>query len=122
MPTLRLTTAVPAGSVVTNAMAGSKFEQLPFPASVAIYQTASGTNITDGDVTCDVTMGNAIEGDQLSLPVVDAAVTGDNGPQRNRHLVASGVADAHDRIQIKLTNGDASNAAVVISLIEIRPV
>lgn len=120
MPTLRLTSTVPAGGVIINQMAGSKFEQLPFPASIAIYQTASGT-IADGSVTCDVTMGNSIEGDGLSVPVVDGTVTGDVGPQRNRHLVASGVASAHDRIQIKLSNGDAAEAAVVISLIEIRP-
>ena len=121
MPTLRLADTVAAASTITNLMTGSKFEQLPFPASLAIYATASGTGIVDGEVLMDVTMGNAIEGDQLSVPVVDASVTGDAGPQRNRHLVASGVAAAHDRVQIKVSNSDAVNPATVLALIEIRP-
>ena len=126
MPTLKINQSIPAGSVEPNLMTGSKFEQLPFPAQVSVYAVCAddvgGTGAqVDGDVILDVTMGSVIEGDQLSVTLQDPAVTGEFAPLRNRHLIASGVASAHDRLQLKVTNGNATKDAKINALVEIRP-
>lgn len=112
MPSLRfVTTALGAGATVQNLLTGSKFEYLPSPAAIMVYSCADAAG-----VQLELTFGNVIECDQMDLPVKAATV----GPLRSDDLIASGVAAAGDRLQIKLQNtgGAATN---IRTLVDIRP-
>lgn len=113
MPSLRfVTTALGAGGVIQNLLTGSKFEYLPAPAAVIVYAAADAAG-----VNMEVAFGNVIEADQLDIPVGPAA---GQGPNLQDHRIASGVAAAGDRLQVRLQNtgGAATN---IRTLVEIRP-
>lgn len=113
MPSLRfVTTALGAGATVQNLLTGSKFEYLPSPAAIIVYAVASAIG-----VQLELTFGNVIECDQMDIPVEPAA---NQGPNLQDHRIASGVAAAGDRLQIKLQNTSAG-AITIRTFIDIRP-
>jgi len=94
VPVFKNVQSVLANAVVTNIMAGSKFEFLPRNSVIRIYAAQdTGT----GNVDLDFTLGNVVVGDSLA-PNVTLAGT---GPDRNTDLLATGVGAAGDRIQIR---------------------
>ena len=112
MPSLRFTTtALAAGGIVQNLLTGSKFEYLPSPAAIIVYAVADAAG-----VQLELTFGNVIECDQMDLPVAAATV----GPLISDHRVASGIAAAGDRLQIKLQNTGAG-ATNIRTFVDIRP-
>lgn len=116
MPTLRLEGSQAAGTSETNLLAGSKFEMLPFPAVVTIYGVMDTADA--GSVTVDFTMGNVVEIDGAAVPTFTSPL----GPDMDKHLLGRGVSARHDRLQLKLVNSDAVNAAAYRFLIDIRPI
>lgn len=116
MPTLRFESSLAAGATDTNILAGSKFEILPFNSAVSVFAVQDGADA--GDLKADFTLGNVIEIDDAAVPTF----TPNQGPNRQDHLLGAGVARAHDRLQIKLVNGDAVNAANYRILVDIRAV
>ncbi len=115
MPTIRSVDAIAGGASNPNIISGSKFEFMPRPMAVMVYAVQHGAT-ADGDATMDVTFGNAVEGDDLAIPTF----TTDLGPDKDKHLLASGIAAAGDRLQIKVSNAGAATANVR-TLIELRP-
>lgn len=116
MPTIREEVALAAGASNTNIIQGSKFEFMPRNMAVSVFAVQDGAD--PGDVTLDVTFGNAVEGDNLGVPTY----TANQGPDRDKHLLASGVAAAGDRLQLKAVNGDAVNASALRVLVDLRPI
>jgi hypothetical protein len=114
MPTLRFESSLAAATSLANLLQGSKFENLPFPASVSVFAVQDGADA--GDVTLDLTMGNSIDIDGAAVPTF----TANQGPNRSDHHLGTGVANAFDRVQIKLTNADAVNASAYRILVEFR--
>lgn len=112
MPSLRFTTtALAAGGIVQNLLTGSKFEYLPSPAAVVVYACADAAG-----VQLELTFGNVIECDQMDLPVRAATV----GPLLSDDRIASGVAAAGDRLQIKLQNTGGAGTNIR-TFVDIRP-
>jgi hypothetical protein len=117
VPTIRLSDTLAIGASDSNIIAGSKFEFMPTNMAVTIFAVQDGA--ATGALTLDVTFGNAVEGDDLAVPDSDAVGT---GPDRDKHLIASGVAAAGDRLQLKLVNGDAVAASNYRVLVDLRPI
>lgn len=115
MPTQRFEGTLAAASSISNLLAGSKFENLPWPSAIAVYAVQDGAGA--GKLICDVTMGNSIEIDGAAVQTTAVA---NDGPNRNQHLLGSGVAARHDRVQIKLTNNDAALGSNYRVLVEQR--
>jgi hypothetical protein len=105
MASLRFEASLAASTTLTNLLAGSKFEFLPAPSAIMVYGVQDGADA--GTLTLDATFGNVIEGDNIAVPTFTAAL----GPDRDKHLLVSGVGLGGDRIQLKLVNADAVNAA-----------
>jgi len=118
MPTILSQDQVAAGATTTNILTGSKFEFMGTNAAVLVYSVFGLNTPAVGDVLMDVTFGSGIVGDSLAVLLEPGAGL---GPDRNKHLITSGVAQAGDRLQIKLQNTDAADAHDVRTLIEIRP-
>lgn len=114
MPTQRFEGQLAAGTSLANVLAGTKFENLPFPAAVAVYAVQDGADV--GTLKLDLTMGNSIDIDDAAVPTFTATL----GPNRSDHLLGAGVARAFDRVQIKLNNTDAANASNYRILVEHR--
>ncbi|MCI0582609.1 MAG: hypothetical protein L0227_06885 [Chloroflexi bacterium] len=117
MPTQRFEVAVAAGGTVLNLVAGTKFEFLPVDASIMIYAVQDGGLVPAGGVTMDVSYGNVIDADAVSIP----SFTAGQGPNRLDHQVSAGVARAGDRLQVKIHNGTATTSNVR-TLVEYRPI
>lgn len=117
MPTIRDARTIAGGVSVANLIAGSKFEFMPRAMAVAVYCVEDGATAS-GDVKLDVTFGNAVEGDDLAVPKFSPA---GQGPDKDKHLIASGIAAAGDRLQLKVNNGGAASANVR-TLIDLRPI
>lgn len=114
MPTLRLEGSLAAATTDGNLLADSKFVQLPFPASIYIYAVQDGADA--GDVTIDWTLGDTIEIDSAAVPTY----TANQGPDTNKHLLASAVAKSLDRQTLRLVNADAANASAYRILVVIK--
>jgi hypothetical protein len=108
--------SVALSTTVTNLVAGSKFEFLARNSVVEVYSCQDGAD--PGDVTMDVSFGNVLEGDALAIPTFTANL----GPDRDKHKLISAVAQAGDRLQLKVTNADAANASALRTLITITSV
>ena len=104
MPVVRDERAIAAGASVTNILTGSKFEFLGRNSVVEIFSVMDGPAV--GTVVMDVTFGNVLEGDGLQLPTMTATL----GPNRNDHKLISALAQAGDRLQIKIANNGAAQA------------
>lgn len=115
MPVFKDVQTVATSGVVTNIMAGSKFEFLPRNSVIRIYASQDGTT---RNVDLDFTLGNVVVGDSLA-PNRSAAVG--VGPDRNTDLLATGVGAAGDRIQIRAqeTTGVAGGQPIRV-LVEIN--
>lgn len=116
MAVIRDTRTVAASTTVTNLVSGSKFEFLARNSVVEVFacQDTAGA----GAVLMDVSFGNVLEGDSLSVPTF----TADHGPDRDKHKLISAVAQAGDRLQIKVVNTDAGADAELRTLITITSV
>ncbi len=115
MPTIRdVRNGLAAGGVVDNILAGSKFEFPRVPTAVIVYAVEDGAAV-NGAVHLTMTLGNAVDIDDISLPT---AAVGD-GPNINQHKIGAALADAGDRIQIRLQNTGAG-AVNVRTLVEFR--
>jgi hypothetical protein len=116
VPTIRDNTQIAGGASIANLIAGSKFEFMPRAMAIAIYSVEDNATAA-GDVTMDVTFGNAVEGDSLAVPTFTANL----GPDKDKHLIASGIAAAGDRLQLKVNNAGVA-AANLRTLIDLRPI
>lgn len=104
---------IAASGSVTNLVAGSKFEFLARNSVVEIFSCMDTADV--GAPLMDVSFGNVLEGDALAVP----KFTTDLGPDRDKHKLISAVAQAGDRLQIKVANTDAVNACNLRTLITI---
>lgn len=104
-----------AATTIANLLTGSRFEQLPFPATVLVYAVQDTADA--GSVILELSVGNSLEIDNAAVPTFTANL----GPNRTDHFLGSAIARAHDRIICKLINNDAVNASAYRVLIEIRP-
>ena len=114
MPVFKIIDPQLANTVTTNVMAGSKFEFLPRNGVVSVYAAQdTGTGILE----VDFTLGNVVVGD--GLPCNNVPVT--TGPNRNQDLLAQGVAQAGDRIQIRTaeTDGTATPFRMLVQINEL---
>ena len=109
MPSIRRSTSLAIAGVADNVLAGSEFEFLPRAARIRVYQVSDV-----GDTTADVSFGNAI---QLQAGVVPLEPGVGEGPDTNRHLIVDDVADAGDRIVVRVRGGVA--ASVTRTLVDI---
>ncbi|GAJ15003.1 unnamed protein product, partial [marine sediment metagenome] len=98
---------------VTNLVAGSKFEFLARNSVVELF--ACQDTAAAGSVLMDVSFGNVLEGDALAVPTF----TSDLGPDRDKHKLISAVAQAGDRLQVKVSNTDAAADSELRTLITI---
>ena len=114
MPVFTHTESLIAAGVNNNIMAGSKFEFLPRNGVVRIY--AAQDISANSNVDLDFTLGNVVIGDNLAPNYVTAST----GPDRNTDLLATGVAAAGDRIQIRAQETDGTNPQVFRVLVEIN--
>lgn len=113
MPTLRFNQgSIAPGGIVTNLLAGSKFEFLPQPSAIIVYGTADAAGLQ-----MELTFGNVIECDQMEVPILAGA-----GPNIQDHRLAAGVGAAGDRVVLKLQNTSGAAIAASRFLIEIRPI
>ena len=115
MALLRQADTIAASGVNQNIVAGSKFEFMARNSVVEVFACADGTTLAETDLKMDVSFGNVLEGDNLAVPMFTASL----GPDRDKHKLISAVAAAGDRLQIKVTNADAVNAANLRTLIVI---
>lgn len=106
------------GAVINNIMAGNKFEFLPRNGVVRVY-ASQDVGAAQGNTELDFTLGNVVVGDDLAC---NGAATAGVGPDRNTDLLATGVAMAGDRIQIRAQNTDAVNASDFRVLVEINDI
>ncbi len=118
MPVFKNVQTVAISGVVTNIMAGSKFEFLPRNSVVRVYGIQDGGT---GIVDLDFTLGNVVVGDSLGLNQTTAANAG-TGPDRNTDLLATGVGAAGDRIQIRAQETGGAIATPIRVLVEINEV
>jgi len=109
MPSIRRITSLAAAAVADNVLAGSEFEFLPRAARIRVYQVSDVA-----DTTVDVSFGNAIQMQAGATPVESAA---NQGPNTNEHLIVDDVADAGDRIVVRVRGGAA--ASITRTLIDI---
>ena len=114
MPTQRFEGSLAAATSIANVLAGTKFENLPFAAAIQVFAVQDGAD--PGALILDMTMGNAIEVDGAAVPTYTANL----GPDTDKHRIGAGVAAPFDRVQLKLTNNDAANAAAYRILVDIR--
>jgi hypothetical protein len=94
-------------------VSGSKFEFLGRNSVVEVFACQDNADV--GSVVMDVSFGNVLEGDALAVPTF----TANFGPDRDKHKLVSAVAQAGDRLQIKVQNNDAVNATNLRTLISI---
>jgi len=122
MPSILDSRTVAAATTVTNILQGSKFEFMGTNAAILVYSCFGANTPAAGDILMDVTFGSGIVGDTLAVPLEPRSTTNPGeGPDRQSQLIASGVAAAGDRLQIKLQNTDAAATHDVRTLVEIRP-
>ncbi len=94
MGVFRTSEVVPLSATVANLMTGDKFEFLERPAVVKVYAVQ---DTATGIVQIDFTLGRRVQGDSLPLSIVAAGT----GPNRDSDLLASGVGQAGERIQLR---------------------
>ena len=113
MAVIRDSRQIAASGSVTNLVAGSKFEFLARNSVVEVFSCQDNAGVND--VTMDISFGNVLEGDALVVPTHTANL----GPERDKHKLVGAVAQAGDRLQLKVSNGDAVNATNIRTLIVI---
>lgn len=106
MSVMRLEWAGTAGTTNNNLVAGEKFEFLARPSVVKLYVTADV--VVNGSIEVDFSLGNVVVGDNLVPAYTDVTVT-DQGPDRDKHLLARAVGRGGDRIQVRLRSTGAAN-------------
>ncbi|GAH02504.1 unnamed protein product [marine sediment metagenome] len=116
MSVIRDARQIAASAGVTNLVAGSKFEFLARNSVVEVF--ACQDTADDGTVLLDVSFGNLLEGDALAVPTF----TAEFGPDRDKHKLISAIAQAGDRLQLKVANTDAVNVTNLRTLITITSV
>jgi len=110
----RTSVSVGVSATIANLMTGDKFEFLPRGAVVKVYAVEdTGTGL----VQLDFTLGTRVIGD--SLPLSNALVG--FGPDRNTDLLASGIGQAGERIQLRARNTTvtATPIRVLVEVIDI---
>jgi len=115
----KLTDTILSGTTNNNLLTGSKFDYLPGPAVVKVYQVQDV--IVSSTVETNFTLGNVVVGDAL-IPNIAEVVA--SGPKTNEDLIAMGVGQGGDRIQISVreTSGGVGNDAIVRTLIVIEDI
>jgi len=108
-----------AGASVTNILTGTPFEFVQRrPAAIMVYSVSDPPGAGDeGELLMDVLFGTVIVCQAMPIP----AFTANLGPNRQDHLVVSGVAAPGDRIVVGLRS-IAAAAYRIRTLITIRPV
>ena len=106
---------VPAGQSVANAMAGKRFATINRPSIVEFYMIASGSGISQGEVTATATLGNALMFEDAVVDVPTEAII-----DRDRNFVDRGAAAVLDQVALKLSNSDGVNDADVDVLVDVK--
>lgn len=107
-----------AGAQVVNILQGTPFEFVQRrPAAIMVYSVSDPPGAGDeGELLLTVLFGTVIVCQRLPIP----AFTAGQGPNRDQHLMVSGVAAPGDRIVIGL-DSIAAAAYRVRTLVTIRP-
>jgi len=117
MPVFKFAERLAANAVNNNIMAGSKFEFLPRNGVVRVYAVQDPPAGVE-NINIDFTLGNVVIGDDLPC---NFTATEAVGPDRNTDLLATGVAAAGDRIQIRAqeTGGLLQDYRVLVEINEL---
>lgn len=115
MPTIRIVTTLAASGSNANILSGNRFEFLPTNALIRVFAIATGTGISEGEVTTTISLTNVVLLDGGAVPV------NATGPNRNEHLLVAEAGAAGDRLIISAANSDGANAATLITLIDVVP-
>ena len=113
MGVLRDEQSVAASGTVTNLVAGTKYEFMSRNSVVEVFAVQDGADA--GSLRMDVSFGNVLEGDNLAVPTFSATL----GPDKDKHKLISALAQAGDRLQLKITNQDAVNASALRWLVNV---
>jgi len=127
MPTFSDSILVGAGATIINVLAGSKFEFVgQLPSQVNLYAVASEFVLGVPQIFHDLTLGTVVIADPSAVAGEPDAVAGagssGQGPFRDRHLFTGGQGSAGDRVQIRVTNNDAVNAARYRLIVDFNPI
>jgi len=119
MPVHRDDRSLAAGSTVQYVLTGTAFEFVPRnrPAAVLIYAVVGlPAGGDEGKVSMDVLFGTVIVAQRAPIHTEPGVM---RGPERDQHLMASGIAAPGDRIVVGL-NSSAAAAYRTRVLIDIR--
>src|SRR5262245_22446597 len=102
MPQFAFRQSLTAGTVVTNAFAGSAFEFVRQPARVTV-RASYGTAVTTAPPVATIQFGSEVqyENAPLRLERIPGA-----GPSRDDQPVADDIADGGDRLVARIQNAD----------------
>lgn len=116
MPNFSTLTAVGAGAVVANALAGSAFEFMGRPSRVAIGITCAAA--AANDITATIQFGPEVQLEEGIVPIEAAAGAGTIMPD---HILVDDVAAAGDRLVVRLTSAlVGGNCNVKVRIIPIQ--
>jgi len=105
---LRFDASLAAGVTIPNLLAGTFMERTgPRPEIVSVFGVVDNDVGLVGLVSVEIRMGNVILADAAIVPLFTVR----EGPDRDKHLIAKGVAAPFDLIQIRLFNGTAATPA-----------
>jgi hypothetical protein len=110
--------SIAAGGSTGNVLVGNAFEFASRrPTAIMVYAVVDDPAAADrGDIVMDVLLGTTIVAQNLQVP----GFTIGQGPNRDMHLMASGVAAPGDRIVVSYRSAAAA-AYGVRTLISFRP-
>lgn len=115
MGVFRTSVTIAADTTTANLMTGDKFEFLPRGAVIKVY---AAQDVSTGNVQIDFTLGARVVGDSLPLNIVTPA---GSGPNRDSDLLASGIGQAGERIQLRAREvaGTDTPIRVLVEVIDI---
>lgn len=110
---VKISTQLAAAGANVNLLQGRKEEFLSRPAVVTLYQVQDQTAASLSETT--LTLGNVVVGEDM-VPNIPGALL---GPRTNEDMVAQGVGQAGDRIQIRARETTGLGINVIRSLVTI---
>lgn len=116
--------SVASGANSGNVLTGNAFEFAPRrPTAVMVYAIQDPPTVAGEEdlFLMDFLLGTTIVAQNAAVPALAFGTAAGSGPNRQDHLIASGVAAPGDRIVVSYRNGSA-NANRVRTLITFRPV
>lgn len=113
MPTIRVSSVVPAGGTVANVLAGSQFEFLGRPSIVQVFAVQDTTEL--GEI--EIFFGQELQLPQSPVTQV-VATTGPNVPDDE---IVNDIGAPGDRLVVRLTETGGLAVANVRTMVKITP-